>query len=206
MEYLALLVLSYLVGSIPTGFILGKVGAGIDLRTYGSGSIGATNTMRALGPGAFVLVFAVDFLKAFLPVQAGYLWLDTFTAQVVAGLGALVGHNWSLYLRFAGGRGVATGIGGLFAMAPGVSVVITLLTVVTILLTRYVSLGSILGAASALVIMTAAVALGLERADYLLYVAPGACIVLARHWANFQRLRRGTERRLGDPVLPQAQP
>ncbi|MBI2887614.1 MAG: glycerol-3-phosphate 1-O-acyltransferase PlsY [Chloroflexi bacterium] len=206
MEYLAVLILSYLAGSIPTGFILGKLGAGIDLRTYGSGNIGATNTLRALGLGAFAIVFAVDFLKGFLPVQLGFLWLGTPAAQVMAGWGALVGHNWSLYLRFAGGRGVVTGIGGLFAMAPVVSVVITLVTVVTILLTRYVSLGSILGAASALVIMTAAAALGLERASYLLYVVPGACVVLARHRANFQRLRRGTERHLGDPVLPQAQP
>lgn len=202
MEYLVLVVGSYLLGAIPTGLIVGKMTGGIDVRAYGSGKTGAANILRTLGPGAFALVFVADFAKGFLPVLVANLALETTAAQVLAGLAALVGHNWSIYIGFSGGRGVATGIGGLYAMSPWVSGVVTVLTVSVILLSRYVSLGSVIGGAVVIPAMLVAVFLGIERPDYLFYVVPGAFIVVYRHKDNIERLRGGTERKLGEPSLP----
>ena len=203
MEYLLLILLSYLLGSLPTGLIVGKVTKGIDLRAYGSGKTGAANTLRTLGPGAFAVVFLVDFAKAFVAVSLAGLLIGTSSAQVLAGLSALVGHNWSLYIGFSGGRGVAPGIGALLAMSPGVSAIVTTATVSSILLSRYISLGSVVGGIVSLLGILGAVVLGLERPVYLFYVVPGALIVLYQHRDNIERLIRGTERKLGDPVVPQ---
>lgn len=203
MEYLVLMLLAYLLGSIPTALIAGKVTKGIDLRAHGSGNVGATNALRTLGVGAFVLVFTVDFIKGFLPVTLASLLIGTTPAQMLTGLAALLGHNWSLYIGFSGGRGVATGIGTLYAISPVVSAAVTVVTVTVILISRYVSLGSIIGGIAVLLIMLAAVLLGLERPDYLLYVIPGALIVIYRHRDNLDRLLRGTERKLGESALPQ---
>lgn len=203
MEYLLLILLSYLLGSLPTGLIVGKVTKGIDLRAYGSGKTGAANTLRTLGPGAFAVVFLVDFAKAFAAVGLAGLLIGTPAAQVLAGLSALVGHNWSLYMGFSGGRGVAPGIGALFAMSPGVSAIVTAATISIILLSRYISLGSVVGGIVALLVILGAVVLGLERPVYLFYVVPGAVIVIYQHRDNIERLIKGTERKLGDPVTPQ---
>ena len=202
MEYVALAVICYLLGSIPTGLIVGKVAKGIDVRTYGSGKIGATNILRTLGPGAFVTVFAADFAKGFLAVLLASYLIGNSWAQVVAGLAALVGHNWSVFLGFSGGRGIAVGIGGLYRVSPFVAAPLTVVTIVVILLSRYVSLGNVIGGIIAIPTMLLAVLLGLERPEYLFYVAPGAAIVLYQHRDNIMRLLSGTERRLGESALP----
>ncbi len=204
MDHLLLAVVSYLVGSFPTGLVVSKLARGIDVREYGSGNTGATNVLRTLGPVAFVIVFLGDFLKGLAPVLLAVWLIGTPLAQVMAGLAAMGGHNWSVFLRFSGGRGVATGIGALWGIAPLIAALVTAVTVTIILLSRYVSLGSIVGAGVAIAGMIVAVLLGADRTEYLLYAVPGALIVIARHRENIQRLLRGTERKIGEPALPRS--
>jgi glycerol-3-phosphate acyltransferase PlsY len=192
------------VGSFPTGLVDSKLARGIDVRQYGSGNTGATNVLRTLGPVAFVIVFLGDFLKGLAPVLLAVWLIGTPLAQVMAGLAAMGGHNWSVFLRFSGGRGVATGIGALWGIAPLIAALVTAVTVTIILLSRYVSLGSIVGAGVAIAGMLVAVLLGADRTEYLLYAVPGALIVIARHRENIQRLLRGTERKIGEPALPRS--
>lgn len=203
MDLLLLVLASYLVGSFPSGFAFGKLVRGVDVRRYGSGNIGAANALRTLGPQAFAAVFLTDFVKGLLPVViAGLVWPSP-TAQVVAGLGAVAGHNWSIFLRGAGGRGVSTGIGGLFGMCWPVAALVTLVTVSVMLKSRYISLGSVVGAAFALPAMAIAVGLGLANPVYLWYAVPTAAAIIVQHRGNIQRLIAGTERRLGGPAILQ---
>ena len=205
MDYLLLALFSYALGAIPTGLIVGKMARGVDVRAYGSGKTGAANILRTVGPGAFILVFAADFTKGLVPVLLAGDLIGTTGAQVTAGLAALVGHNWSVFLGFRGGRGVATGVGALFGVSPLQGALVTAVTVSVILLSRYVSLGSVVGAVVAIPAMVVAVLLGWETTtDYLLYVVPGAFIVIFQHRDNIERLRQGRERRLGEPAAPQA--
>lgn len=202
MEYVLVALASYLMGSFPTAAVLARLARGIDIRKHGSGNPGAANALRVLGPVAFVVVFLGDFLKGFLPVLLAATLLEDPLALVLAGLCALAGHTWSIFLSFSGGRGVVTGVAALFAMAPVVAAVVTLTTVSVILLSRYVSLGSVIGAAVAVPLTALWVAFGSGRPELLLYALPGGLIVIARHRDNIQRLQQGTERRLGDPETP----
>lgn len=205
-EYVLLALAGYLIGSFPTASVVARAARGIDIRKHGSGNPGAANALRVLGPVAFVVVFLGDFLKGFLPVLlALYLVADPL-AQVLAGLCALGGHTWSIFLGFSGGRGVVTGVAALFAMAPLVAAIVTVITVSVIVLSRYVSLGSVVGAAVALPLMALGVAFGIDRPELLLYAVPGGLIVIARHRENIGRLQQGTERKLGDPEAPKRRP
>src|SRR5262245_31958666 len=109
LPYAALFLASYLIGSIPVGLVVGKLSTGVDLREHGSGKTGATNALRVLGARLSVIVLVGDLIKGFLPTFAAAQWFGTDFAQVTAALGALIGHNWSVYIRFRGGRGVSTG-------------------------------------------------------------------------------------------------
>jgi glycerol-3-phosphate acyltransferase PlsY len=193
----ALVVSSFLIGAIPWGYIAGRIRGGVDLRTVGSGSTGATNVLRTVGVGASAAVFVLDFLKGFGPVfiakSAGFDpgW------QAAAAVAAVAGHCWSPFIQFKGGKGVATGAGALVALFPPV-ILVASVTLVVIWLTRVVSLGSLLAAflATALTITAA----GAGRVDWSVAVATIAiaAIVTIRHGENIRRLRQGTERRLGE--------
>lgn len=200
MEYLATALAAYLVGAFPTGFILGKLLGGIDVREHGSGSTGATNVLRFLGPGASALVLLGDLAKGFLVAYTAGSMVGTPIAQCVAGLAAIAGHCWPVYLGFRGGRGVATGLGVVYAMNPLMGLALMLSGVITILLTRYSSLGSLVGTVGAVPLMAVAVLLEIEPAEYLWYVVPGAVMVVYRHWGNIRRLSNGTELKLGQPA------
>lgn len=201
MAYLLVAAAAYLVGSVPTGLLVGRISRGVDVREYGSGNIGAANALRTLGTGAFVTVFLVDLLKGLVPVViAGQLSPDPWL-RVAAGLGAVAGHNWSVFLRGAGGRGVSTGIGGLYGMNFGAAAIVTAVTVAVMLRSRYISLGSVAGAALAIPLMVAAAALELTPVEYLWYALPAATAILVQHRGNIERLRAGTERRIGGPPI-----
>lgn len=203
-EYGAIVAAGYLLGALPTGYLLGRVAKNIDVRRYGSGSTGATNVLRILGWGAAAVVFIGDFGKGFLAVWgAGALGAGPL-GQAVAGLAALVGHNWPVFLGFAGGRGVASGIGGLFAMVPLGAAVCMAVALAVMAVTRYVSLGSVIGTLLSVPLAVAAVLVGAAPAEYLVYVLPGVTLIVARHRANIERLLRGTERRLGESVKVEA--
>ncbi len=200
MEYGALILAGYLLGSFPTGYLVGKALKNKDVRTYGSGRIGAANVLRIMGFGPFVFVFCVDFAKGFAPAwAAGQLFAIPFAQESIA-LATLAGHSWSIFIGFSGGRGVATGLGGLYAIMPQAAALSSIITCVLMLATRYISLGAIVGVVMVTPITLVYIALGLEQPLMLLYVIPGGALIVGRHWDNIQRLASGTERKLGEQV------
>lgn len=199
---LVIVAASYLVGSIPAGFVVGRLFFGVDVRRYGSGNIGATNVLRTFGIKAAAPVFILDVAKGAVPVAAaGWLFGEPWW-QVAAALAAVAGHNWGIFLRFRGGRGVSTSIGGLLAMMPLPTLLAFAIGVAVIGVFRYVSLGSLTGTAVALAIVAVAVALGREPLAYLVYAVPAAMLIFLQHRDNIGRLLSGKERKLGEPADP----
>ena len=198
LAWLPLLALGYLIGSIPTGLWLGRLVAGKDVRNEGSRRSGATNVQRVLGTWAGLTVAVLDVLKgtaAVLVVQA--ISHDSYLAAL-AGVLAVVGHIWPVFGGFDGGRGVSTTAGAVLALAPIPFLGAFLVLVVVVLVTRYVSLGSI--AAAYAVAPLAAIWLGHgPESDAVLIVAVLAGgLVALKHADNLERLLHGRERRLGD--------
>lgn len=195
MDYIWSAVIGYLVGSIPIGFLVVRQLYRIDIRRYGSGNIGFTNVFRTAGLAPGLVVLAGDILKGVLAVLLGQ-WLGGETAGMLGGLAAIAGHNWSLFLRFSGGRGVATGAGVFLALAPKVLAVAALIWVLTVACTRYVSLGSILGAIS----VPISVLIFHDSALLFVFGLLAAAFVIYRHRPNIKRLLNGTEYKLGEKV------
>jgi len=184
---------AYLVGALPVGFLVARVFGVGDIRRHGSGNIGTTNVLRAAGWVPALLTLIGDVAKGYLAVAAAGALAGDAGAQAVAAVAAIIGNCWSVFLGFRGGKGVATGLGALlnlvpWAVAPAIPV--WLAVAVT---TRYVSLGSILGAAC---VPLGALLLG-YGAPAMLAALAGAAIIIARHHDNIGRLLAGTERRLG---------
>jgi glycerol-3-phosphate acyltransferase PlsY len=193
--------LGYLLGAIPFGLIIGRLTKGIDLRQYGSHRTGATNALRTLGTRAAAAVFALDVAKGVAAVlvarvvAGGDPLVDW--AAAVAGLAAVVGHNWSLFIGFTGGRGVATSAGALGAMSAWTLALVAPLVAVVIWRTRYVSLGSISGALAAPAVAAGLAAIGAATVPAVAYALASGALVTASHADNIGRLRAGTERRIG---------
>ena len=143
LEFAAVIVISYLVGSIPSGYIAGRALKGIDVRDFGSGASGATNVMRTLGRGPFVAVLLADALKGYIPVLLTWIAFGSHELQVASGIAAVVGHDFPLYIGFRGGRGVATSFGVYAALAMPVSVSLLAVGLFIILTFRYMSLISL---------------------------------------------------------------
>jgi glycerol-3-phosphate acyltransferase PlsY len=188
------LALSYLLGSVPSSYIAGRM-RGIDLRRHGSGNLGATNTFRVLGPRIAAPVMIFDVLKGFVPaaVLPALAGMPTLGWTLAFGVAAIMGHVFSVFVRFRGGKGVATAAGVFLAIAPVAVLIGFVVWLVTLRLGRMVSLASIAGAA----VMVAAVAITDDRPAVLaLGVAVAAFIVFA-HRANIRRIVRGEEYRFG---------
>jgi len=187
---LLLLCLSYLLGSIPTGLLLAKA-FGVDIRATGSGNIGATNVYRSAGRTLGVLTLAGDCLKGLIPVLAArHLGLpEVWVAG--AGLAAFLGHVYTVFLGFKGGKGVATALGVFLGISPPAVGVALLIFVLVLLTWRYVSLGSIAAAAA----MPLLVALFERREVPVALTVVVAALVVYKHKENIQRLRDGTENR-----------
>ena len=198
--YIIVAVAAYLLGSIPTGFLVAK-GRGVDLQKSGSGNIGATNAMRVLGKPMGIVVLLMDVLKGFAAVWLCNFLLQIFNApaaglenyRIVAGIFAVLGHNYPCWLKFKGGKGVATTTGVYLALAPEALAVALAVFVLALLLTKYVSVGSILAA----VALPAAV--WFTKEDFFLRMVTIALGIMAilKHRKNIQRLMAGTESRLG---------
>ncbi|HZL12728.1 MAG TPA: glycerol-3-phosphate 1-O-acyltransferase PlsY [Verrucomicrobiae bacterium] len=199
--YIIVALAAYLLGSIPTGFLVARA-KGIDIQKVGSGNIGATNSMRVLGKPAGIFVLVMDLLKGFAAVA----WLtvlvlkifngtttDLETLKIVAGIFVVLGHNYPCWLKFKGGKGIATTAGVYLALAPlalGIALVVFILTV---LLTRFVSLGSIVAA------VALPIAVWFTRDNLtlrMMTIALGAMAIF-KHRKNMQRIMAGTENRLG---------
>ena len=201
-QYAAVLVLSYLVGSVPWGYMLLAWGRGVDIREYGSGRIGMANVLRTGGSKVAGLVLALDLGKGILAVLLARAVIDATAGEVVAGLAVLAGHNWPVFLQFKGGRGVVTGLGGLAVMAPMAAGLGALVFIPITLGSRYLSLGSMIAVVVAAISMLALGLAGVYSSGYTLYAFVASAIILWQHRDNIRRIRQGTERRLGQPAKP----
>ena len=190
---------AYLLGSIPTGFLVAKA-KGIDIRSVGSGNIGATNAMRVLGKPAGISVLLADAAKGFAAVWLASLLFesnqagDLQTLRVVAGICAVLGHNYTCWLKFKGGKGIATTAGVYIALAPLPLLIALVVFILAVLVTRYISVGSI----AAAIALPVAVWI-MKPQNLLLGIVTTALGALAiyKHKGNIQRLMAGTENRFG---------
>ena len=188
-DYLLTCVLAYLVGSVPSGLILGKLFWHTDLREHGSHNIGATNAWRTLGKVPGIIVFVADSLKGQAGVLLGLSLVGTPLAAVVGGLLAIMGHSFSIFLRFHGGKGVATSLGVLTMLMGNVTIVVFVLWFTIVYITRYVSLGSVV-AGFLTPVLAAFFSYPME---YIVFTVIAAFLVIVRHRENIKRLMNGTE-------------
>jgi acyl phosphate:glycerol-3-phosphate acyltransferase len=197
LTWIAVVAVGYLLGGIPVGLIVGKVTKGIDIRQYGSGKVGATNTLRTLGWGPSAAVLLLDMAKAVASIELARMVGAPPLFQALAGLAAVVGHCWSVYIGFNGGRGVAASLGSSLVISPIAGLIGLAAFGLVTWRTRYVSLGSLSGAIVGSIVILAQTALGTLPLGYAA-LAVAAVIVVVRHLDNIERLRAGTERRLGE--------
>ncbi len=187
---------SYLLGAFPSASVYGKLVRPIDIREHGSGNIGAANTFRVLGPAAGLVVLAADAAKGWAAVAVLAPRIAGLPASgwlaVLAGAAAIAGHNWTVFLRFRGGRGVATTAGVFLALAPQALAAAVAAWVVMILATRIVSVASI----SAALVLVLGLCLTHVPLAVMVFGAVAGSAVVARHAANLKRLRNGTEPRI----------
>ena len=205
-QYLLIVPLVYIMGSIPWGYMITRVRQGVDIREYGSGRIGTSNVLRTAGLRPATLVLALDCSKGVLAVLLARVVADTAVAEVVAGLVTLAGHNWSPFLRFKGGRGIATGAGSTLVISPislGIGGVVFVMVTLT---TRYLSLGSLIGSTVVVVVMLVQATAGDFSHYYLIYSGAGGLMIFWQHRDNVRRLLRGTERRMGQPAKKLTEP
>ncbi len=210
LAFVIIVVAAYFLGSIPTGYLVARV-KGIDIRTVGSGNIGATNAMRVLGKPAGMAVLLLDALKGYAAVawvcpalmnMFGGPAANVETLRIVAGIAAVLGHNYTCWLKFKGGKGIATSGGAYLALAPLAVGVALAAFILAVLLTRYVSIGSI----AAAIALPAAVWCLPEHNLFLGMVTTALGVMaIYRHRSNIKRLMAGTESRLGQrPEIQEA--
>ena len=205
-----MVILGYLLGSIPFGVLIGKRSAKVDVRQYGSGKTGTTNVLRTAGRKAAAAVVALDLLKGVLAVVfaglivsksylvVGNFGLGVLVAQCLAALAAIAGHNWSVFLKFRGGRGVATFFGGLMALCPPAALFGGEIFIIGTGLTKFASLGSIAGVVGAYAILVPLTIMDGFPIEYLAYTLIGTILIIVMHRDNITRLISGKERKLGD--------
>lgn len=199
------LLVSYFLGAVPTSYLLSRLFAGIDLRQHGSGNLGATNLYRVLGWKYAIPAALVDIAKGVVPVLVFAPQVsDSQLFALACGVAAIVGHVFSVFVGFKGGKGVATAAGVMLALAPIALLVSAAVWGVLVRLTGYVSLGSIVAAA---VLPFAIYLLEDSRTPALVWIAAAiAAAVIILHWRNIQRLIRGTENRFGRRTASTPQP
>ena len=206
MTIILLVLVSYLLGALPFGLLMAKLVRGIDVRRYGSGSTGMTNVLRTIGLAPALVVLALDAGKGVAAVFLARYFEAGLAVEAIAALAALVGHNWSVFIRFQGGKGIATGIGALCALSPVAGLIVIAVGAPVIALSRYVSLGSIAGATTgAIAVPILAMAdpsmpLGVPSYGYAIFTSIGVPLIVLKHRSNVARLLKGQERKLGESV------
>ena len=199
MIYIIIFIGAYLLGATPWGFIIGKM-KGIDIRKHGSGNIGATNVTRTLGGGLGKLCFLLDTLKGFIPVFCASMLVkdsQVDSAMIIATLATVLGHMFPLYLKFKGGKGISTTGGALLALAPGAFICSALIWVISFKTSRYVSLASIIAAATLPLNAWIMNLIGLTKTTIplIIFLAILGLLAVIRHISNIKRLLNGTESR-----------
>jgi len=188
---------SYLIGSFSSAYVLGKVFLKKDIRNYGSGNAGTTNAVRVFGKKIGAITFILDMLKGVLAVYIGGRLLG-YEGKIIAGIFAVIGHNWPIFFKFKGGRGIATSFGVLISLYWPIAILSFIFFIVVVAITRYVSLGSILCA-----ILVPILGILIKKPFDRLYVI--ATVILAimaifRHRDNIRRLMQGQEFKIGERV------
>jgi len=202
MRVIISILISYLIGSIPSGFLLTKYVMKTDVRKYGSGNIGATNVARVMGLKSGILVAVFDILKGFIGVWIGQIIIgDALSTYVLfVAVAAIAGHDWSIFMGFSGGKGVATTFGVILKLYPAAFFIYALIWLVLVLTTRYVSLGSIIGSMSLPFVIYFS---GFPNA-HVFFGALLSLFVLYTHRANIKRLLNGEENRMDPNKLGKA--
>jgi glycerol-3-phosphate acyltransferase PlsY len=196
----AAVIVGYLLGSIPMGLIAGRFTGGVDVREYGSGKTGFTNSLRVLGLRRSLPVFLGDYAKGLVATLLPLLWTDDPWARALGGLAAVCGHVWPLFAGFRGGRGILTGAGVLTGLSPIAVLIVLPIAGVLLKLTRYMSLTSITSAAVAGAVFAAFAAADLHPWAFAAVAIAGGALTIALHHDNIRRLLAGTERRVGERV------
>ena len=190
----ALLVLGgYVLGSVPTGILVGRAW-GVDIRQVGSGNIGMANVLRSVGKKAAAVTMLGDMLKGLVPVVAAHLLTGNEWVVAAVALAAVVGHCWPVFLRFKGGKGVATGAGTSIGLVPVVGLALFAFWWAVVLVSKYTSLGAI----AVMLVSPVVFLLSGQPAPYVLYTVIGGALVLWRHRENARALVKGTERKIGE--------
>lgn len=207
-----LTVVAYLLGSFPSGVIWGRAIKGVDVRQFGSGKTGATNSLRTLGWQVSALVFVSDMTKGALAVAIPLLLASAFFkidgqdfthwAVLTCGMAAVIGHNHSIFINFQGGRGVACGMGQVLVVSPLAMLLIALVCVPVLLISRYVSLTSLVGCVLAFVFLAANIWITNLNPLYLVWGFFMPAYIFISHKDNIDRLLSGTERKLGQKAVP----
>ena len=197
-NYLIIILVSYFIGSISTSYIIAKKMMGVDIRTQGSGNAGSTNVLRTLGKKAGILTFVGDLLKGVVAVLiakviATIAHTDVATASYIAVVFVVIGHNWPIYLGFRGGKGVATSLGAMIAVNPVIALSCFAFFILIVYVTKYVSLGSVLGICTSPIIM-----FFIGNYKGLAVTLFLSASVIFKHRENIKRLLNGTERKIGE--------
>jgi len=204
-QYILAIAIGYFMGAIPFGLVIGRLRRGVDVRDYGSGKTGVANVTRTAGKAAGALVFVLDIGKGgavALIARAIIGWGGTewYAAAGAACLAAMIGHSWSVYIKFKGGRGVTVGVGALLGMYWPVGLAGLGIFFLVVVLTKYVSLASMIAASISIWISIPLVALDILPIAYLIFGICGTSLIVFRHRDNIKRLIAGTELKAGQRV------
>lgn len=191
--YIIVSIAAYLLGSVNSSIIVGKLWKNVDIRRLGSGNAGATNTLRNLGLGPAIAVVAGDALKGIIAVAFGSL-LAGYNGALLGGLGAVIGHNWPVFFQFKGGKGILTSAVVIIAVTPKIGIIVVGVSILLMAVTRYVSIGSLFGA---LLYPVLVVVFFFENTYLFMFSLLLASLAVFRHRGNIQRLLKGTESKLG---------
>ena len=192
-------ILSYLLGSIPTSFLMGKLMKGIDIRKHGSGNVGATNALRVLGTKIGIITLLIDIVKGFFAVQIGKQLVSEPTNLFLIGTGllAIIGHIFTIFLKFKGGKGVATSTGVFIALSPLPIAIALIVFVVTVWISKYVSLGSMVAALVFFLLeLMVNVRNRFANVELLIFIFLLMVFIIVRHKTNIKRIIDGNENRI----------
>ena len=197
MKIILIITICYLLGSIPFGYIMGKLFKKVDIREFGSGNIGASNALRILGPSLASLVVIGDVGKGILSIYlVKYFNIDSSLILAIAGLAVICGHDWSLFLGLKGGKGIATTFGVVFALNPTISILALIIGGVVVITTRYVSLASIFALISIFIFTI----LFKQPYEYIIFSAIILILGIFKHKENIKRLKSKKERKIGEKI------
>ena len=209
-KLIAIIIGAYLLGAIPFGVIIGKLLGKIDITKYGSGSVGGTNVLRSVGTKAGAIVMSLDLAKGAVAVLLAKVIFDDSIlliagfpvnwqiAEITAALIVMLGHNWSIFIKFRGGKGVAAYFGGWLVIFPAAGLFGGIILLITALRTKYMSMGSIIGALAILCLLIILTVLYGLPPFYLVYSLVTTTLIVYQHRSNINRLQTGTELKLGD--------